>query len=35
MFEFPHGLFAVKMGEFYGDIIKDLMKRVGDCLASI
>jgi RHS repeat-associated protein len=32
---FPHGLFATKIAEFWADIIKDLFKRLADCLASI
>jgi RHS repeat-associated protein len=34
-FQFPLALFATKIGEFWGDIIKDLFKRLGDCLDSI
>jgi hypothetical protein len=33
--QFPHALFATKIGEFFADIIKDLYKRLGDCLDSI
>ena len=35
LINFPHALFATKIAEFWVDILKDIYKRLSDCLRRI